>query len=253
MISTRRPESVFASTFRSRTSTRLHHALRSRIFCGQVVDQQVDADRKAGDGERGNDDRRGPEGQAADILAHQRAPVGIGRLHAEPQEGEPGQQKHDEDEAQAKIGQHRADDVGQDLGTDEIEDAFATGACDGDEVHGIDVHGERPGKAVGAGDVDNGERHDQHRDRRADRGDDNQTEQLAWDRVHGVQKAAEQVSSQPPMTAAIIPSTTPVEAGDGDGGKRDADGVAGAHQNAREHVAAQIVGAEPELRRIGPK
>ena len=37
MISTRRPESVVASTFRSRISTRFSiQALRSRIFCGRL-------------------------------------------------------------------------------------------------------------------------------------------------------------------------------------------------------------------------
>ena len=82
----------------------------------------------------------------------------IRRLHAEAEEGQAGEQQHDEDEAQAEVGEHRAEDVGQDLRADEIGGALAAGAGDGDEVHGVDVDRERAGEAVGAGSVDDGER-----------------------------------------------------------------------------------------------
>ena len=84
------------------------HALPVADLLRQVVDQQVDADGEAGDGERRHDHGGGAEGQAADVLAHQRAPVGERRLDAEAQEGQAGEQQHDEDEAQAEVGEHRA-------------------------------------------------------------------------------------------------------------------------------------------------
>ena len=49
-----------------------------------------------------------PSASAADVLAHERAPVGVRRLHAEAEEAEARQQQHDEDEAQAEVGEHAA-------------------------------------------------------------------------------------------------------------------------------------------------
>ena len=39
----------------------------------------------------------------------------FGRLHAQAEEAQAAQQQHDVDEAQAEVGQHRLDHVGQDL------------------------------------------------------------------------------------------------------------------------------------------
>src|SRR3990167_2374327 len=80
----------------------------------QIVDDQIDGDRQAGDGD-GRSDQRGPRlGQPPDVLAPQRPPVGLGRLDAQAQEAHAGQQQHHVDEAQPEVGQHGAGDVGQD-------------------------------------------------------------------------------------------------------------------------------------------
>ena len=69
----------------------------------QIVDQQIHPDRQ-----RRNRDSRHQYGgrtfrQTTDVLAHQRSPIGIGRLHAEPEKTQPAQQQHDEHEAQTEI------------------------------------------------------------------------------------------------------------------------------------------------------
>ena len=58
----------------------------SLIFCGKIVDQQVDADGEAGNCQRRHDNGCGCEGQAADVFVHQRAPVGKRWLHAKSKE-----------------------------------------------------------------------------------------------------------------------------------------------------------------------
>src|SRR5687768_12716903 len=49
----------------------------------QVVDDQVDGDRQAGNGDRRRDHRGTAAGERFDVLAHQRAPVSLGRLNAQ--------------------------------------------------------------------------------------------------------------------------------------------------------------------------
>src|SRR5512143_2223807 len=62
----------------------------------QPVDQEVHADRQAGDGERGHEDGRRAVGEAGSVLTHQRAKIGVRWLHAEPEEAEAAEQQHHE-------------------------------------------------------------------------------------------------------------------------------------------------------------
>src|SRR4051812_43682599 len=73
----------------------------------QVVDDQVDRNRQAGNGDRRRDDRGTAAGQRLDVLAHKRAPVGLGRLNAQTEEAQARQQQHHVHEAQPEVGQHR--------------------------------------------------------------------------------------------------------------------------------------------------
>src|SRR6185295_18027688 len=60
----------------------------------QVVDDQVDGNRQAGNGDRRRDDRGTAAGERFDVLAHQRAPVGRGRLYPKSKKAQAGQQQH---------------------------------------------------------------------------------------------------------------------------------------------------------------
>ena len=92
----------------------------------------------------------GAGAEALDVLAHQAAPIGEGRLDAEAEEAERAEQQDDEDEAQAEIGQDRGDHVRQDLARHDGEAALAAGAGDFDEVGGVDVDGDGADDAEGS-------------------------------------------------------------------------------------------------------
>src|ERR1700679_1080565 len=77
-----------AVTHKPATSTRVGP---SALIAGtaprrQIVDQQVHRNRQRGDRHRWHDDGGGAVDQPFQIFAHERTPVGIRRLDAEPEE-----------------------------------------------------------------------------------------------------------------------------------------------------------------------
>src|SRR5216683_936898 len=163
------PRSLRAVTRNPSTSTSggMSAVLRRESTARHVVDQEVDADRQRGDRRGRHHHGRRAFAQAGYILAHQGAPIGEGRLNAEPEKAEAAEQQHSENEAQPKIGQDRTDDIRQNLLAYKIGAALAARTRHGDIVHRIDVDRERPPDTECARRVDHRGRSDQHGDRRA--------------------------------------------------------------------------------------
>ena len=158
--------------------------LSSRL---ERIDQQVGANRQGRNGDRRHNDRQGALGQPRDILSHQRAQVGKRRLHTEAQEAQPRQQQHDEHETQAHVGQKRMDHVGQNFTPGDINRAFAPRAGHLHEIERGQVHRQRARDAEIARHIDDRCDHQQQSDRRAERRDQHEREDLRRDggqRIH---------------------------------------------------------------------
>ena len=74
------------------------------------------------------------------IVLDHAAPVRVGRLHAEPEEAERGDEQEGEAEAQAEFGGQRRNRIGQDFARDDPPPAFAAQARRLDEFETDDVH-----------------------------------------------------------------------------------------------------------------
>src|SRR5690554_3939662 len=79
-------------------------SLQARCPVEDPVGDEIDRDGERGDRGRGNERRADAEDDAVAVLAHHAAPVGIGRLDAEAQEGQRRQEQHRIDEAQPEFG-----------------------------------------------------------------------------------------------------------------------------------------------------
>src|SRR5450830_2188949 len=60
--------------------------LLGSALAAQVIDQQVHTDGQRGNGQRRHDHRQRALAQSGNVFPHQRAPVGVRRLHTQAQE-----------------------------------------------------------------------------------------------------------------------------------------------------------------------
>ncbi len=129
----------------------------------------------------------------------------------------------------------------------QIESVLPADARDSDEVHRVNVYGKCASKAIGSGSVDDRQRQNQHRDRGADGRDDHKAEQLAGDRIQRVEDTAQDRINPAAGDGGDHAKNHAAETGNRHGCERDTDGIACAHQDSREHVAAEIVRAQLKI------
>ena len=92
---------------------------------------------------------------------------------------------------------------------------------------------------------EHGDRDDQHRNRRAEHAENDQGEDQLRDREDDVDEARQQHIHPRPITAAVKPRVMPMKNDSKRRGGGDADRHARAIDQAGQHVAADLVGAEP--------
>ncbi|RMS64760.1 hypothetical protein ALP62_05522 [Pseudomonas syringae pv. aceris] len=241
------PWSPSATTRRSCTRINWLISMPSRTTAaprGQPVDEQVDADGQRADGQCRDHDGRSALAEAADVLAYQRAKVGVRRLYTEPQKAHAAEQQDDEAEAQAQVGHDRVEHVRQDFPAGNVDTALAACARHLHVLQRLDVHRQAAGDPKRAWRVAQYRRADEQHFGRAERRDHDQCQHFAGDRDERVHQAADDFV-QPFWRDHRQQRTQGAEAAGQHGRNQcQTDGEARTDQHAAEHVAAQVISAE---------
>src|SRR5687767_9700456 len=171
---------IVASIFRSRTTRRGSDIAAPSFQAGGAVERPIDDEVHAygqrGDGEARDKRRRDAEDNAVLVLLHHGTPVGDRRLHAQPEEGERGEEENGEGEAQAELGDERRQRVRQDFAEHDPAPALAAQPRRLDKIHYGDVDRHGPADAEDAGGIEH--RHDEDEDIKVGRqhGEDDERE-----------------------------------------------------------------------------
>ena len=192
----------------------------------------------------GRDEGRGPPKVIAGIVPHHAAPIRERRLDAQTEEAKSGDEEEVGAEAQAELRDQRRQRIGQDLATI-IQDAFAAKPGRLEIVHDDDVP-RRRGSGGKRGWNRGCDGDDKHRDEVPSTDSTTSAKISVGIAITGRRSADKQHVDQPPATAAVKPSVRRSEASD----RRDQGDdmvMRAAVDQAREHIAAEIVGAEPAL------
>lgn len=225
---------------------------------GRRRDAEGPGDRLSGEveGQAGDDDHdAGRErGQrvhvdAAQAVLHQPAPVVGRRLHAEPEEGQAGEAEQDRARRDRDVHDERLGHVGQHVPGHDPQPADAGDAGGRDVLEAGDAGDQRlaePGHARRDGDADG-----EHRAARADAEDDceHQDQQQAGERDEHVDDRRDQ-PSEPPFEQQRCDAEQQADHRPERGREeRQHQRQSRRDEHAEEQVAAQVVGAEPVLRR----
>ncbi len=221
--------------------------VRAAEAAGDRVAHQVHADREQGDHRRRCQHRPHVERDVLAVLADHERPVGAGRLEAEAEVVDRGDDQDRVREAKARVDQHGREDVGQHLADDDGGGPLAAG--DG----GLDVaphrHLERR-RADDAADprrLDGGDADHEHADAGTRARDEDEQEEQRRERQHDVDRPHQQRVELRAGVAGDEPDREPDRVAQSGRRRGQADDRAAAVEQAAQDVSAQEVG--PEVRR----